>query len=68
MTEFTYYDVTYTYGDSPSEYRMQCMTVEGETTTDDFAAMIGARIAGSGQAGKEMVTVTSFKERHEGSD
>ena len=61
--EFKTYAVTYVLDGGPGEYRMQCMTVEGETTTDDFPGMIGARVFGSAKQGNERITVTKFVEQ-----
>ncbi len=62
MSTFTHYAVTYTLDDNPAPERLECMTVKGETTTDDFPKMIGARILGNAQAGVERVTVVEFAE------
>ncbi|WP_037355440.1 hypothetical protein [Amycolatopsis orientalis] len=58
---FTYYDVTYKLDGEPGEYRMRCQT-DGETTTDDFPEMIGARLWGSPKAGAERIIVVRYEE------
>lgn len=63
MDDFTYYAVTYTIDGGPQEYRMQCMTVEGETTTDDFPKMIGITALGSPEEGEERITVIKYAEQ-----
>jgi hypothetical protein len=58
---YIYYAVTYTL-DEGSEYRMQCMVTEGETTTDDIPKMIGARIWGTANEDVRRISVKKFVE------
>ncbi|WP_372663616.1 hypothetical protein [Amycolatopsis kentuckyensis] len=62
MSIFTHYTVTYTLDDDPTRREEPCMTVEGETTTDDFAKMIGAKLFGRAEEGDQRIAVIEFKE------
>lgn len=57
---FTRYQVRYQIVETGRAiHSMECMTVEGETTTEDFAAMISARLTGR-PAGAKQVYVIGF--------
>ncbi|WP_103353622.1 hypothetical protein [Amycolatopsis sp. CA-128772] len=60
MSLFSYYSVWYTIDGVDELHTAQCSTVLDETTTDDFPAMIGARLWGSAEDGNTRVTVVRF--------